>query len=115
MEGTRLKRVEEGIRQELSDLILKGEVKDPRVDSFLSITRVEAARDGSHAKVFVSTFREGTALESGVAGLNHAAGFLQSAVGKRLRIRLTPRLVFYPDPGIKEGFEMGEKIKGLFT
>jgi len=49
------------------------------------------------------------------AGLNAAAGFLQASVSRRLRIRLTPRLVFLPDPGIKEGFELGEKIKGLFS
>ncbi|HAE21423.1 MAG TPA: 30S ribosome-binding factor RbfA [Spirochaetaceae bacterium] len=115
MEGIRLKRVEEQIRSEVSQLLLRNEIKDPRVDSFLSITRAEVARDGSHAKLYVSTFREGTALEEGVAGLNRAAGFIQSAIAKRIRIRLTPKLVFYPDVGIKEGFEMGEKIKGLFT
>ncbi|TFG85152.1 MAG: 30S ribosome-binding factor RbfA [Spirochaetales bacterium] len=114
MERIRQQRVEEQIRIEVSQLILRGEIKDPRVDSFLSITRVDVARDGSHAKVFVSTFREGDALTEGVAGLNHAAGFIQGSISKRIRIRLTPRLVFCPDPGIKEGFEMGEKIKGLF-
>lgn len=114
MEAKRLKRVEEQLRHEVSSLILRGEVKDPRVDSFLSITRVEAARDGSHAKLYVSTYKEGSALDAGVAGLNHAAGFIQSAISKRIKIRLTPRLVFMPDPGIKQGFEMDEKIKSLF-
>lgn len=107
--------MEEQLRHEVSELILRREVKDPRVDSFLSITRVEVARDGSHAKLFVSTFREGDALAKGVAGLNNAAGFIQAGISRRLRIRLTPRLVFLADPGIKEGFEMGEKIKDLFT
>jgi len=93
---------------------MRGDIKDPRVDTFLSITRVEVARDGSHARLYVSTFKEGGALEGGVAGLNNAAGFIQSGISKRLRIRLTPKLVFVPDTGIKEGFEMGEKIKGLF-
>lgn len=115
MDEIRRKRVEETLRHEVSQLLARNEVKDPRVDSFLSITRVEAARDGSHAKLYVSTFKEGDALEAGVAGLNRAAGFIQSAVGKRLRIRLTPKLIFVADPGIKEGFEMGEKIKDLFT
>jgi len=105
--------VEEQIRHEVSELLLRGDIKDPRVDSFLSITRVEVARDGSHAKLYVSTFRERDALEGGVDGLNHAAGFIQSAISKRLKIRLTPRLSFYADLGIKEGFELGEKLKGL--
>ncbi len=115
MDEIRRKRVEGQLRVEVSALIQRGDVKDPRVDSFLSITRAEVARDGSHAKLYVSTFREGGALDEGVAGLNHAAGFIQSGVGKRLRIRLTPRLVFLPDTGIREGFEMDEKIKGLFS
>ncbi len=114
MDEKRRKRVEETLRLEISALLMRGEVKDPRVDTFLSITRAEVARDGSHAKLYVSTFRDGDALEQGVAGLNNAAGFIQSGVARRLRIRLTPKLVFLPDTGIKEGFEMGEKIKGLF-
>ena len=114
MDELRRKRVEETLRTEVSALLMRGDIKDPRVDTFLSITRVEVARDGSHAKLYVSTFKEGGALEEGVAGLNNAAGFIQSGISKRLRIRLTPKLVFVPDTGIKEGFEMGEKIKGLF-
>ncbi|GAB1457493.1 30S ribosome-binding factor RbfA [Spirochaetota bacterium] len=115
MDEKRRKRVEETLRSEISSLLMRGEVKDPRVDTFLSITRVEVARDGSHAKLYVSTFKDGDALEEGIAGLNNAAGFIQSGISKRLRIRLTPRLVFLPDAGIKEGFELGEKIKGLFS
>lgn len=114
MDEIRRKRVEETLRLEVSSLLMRGEVKDSRVDSFLTITRAEVARDGSHARLYVSTFKEGDALEQGVAGLNHAAGFIQSGISKRLRIRLTPRLVFVPDTGIKDGFELGEKIKGLF-
>ena len=115
MDEIRRKRVEETLRLEVSALLMRGDVKDPRVDTFMSITRVEVARDGSHAKLYLSTFKEGDALEQGVAGLNNAAGFIQSVVAKRIRIRLTPKLVFVPDTGIKEGFELGEKIKGLFT
>ena len=115
MDEKRRKRVEETLKSEISSLLMRGEVKDPRVDTFLSITRVEVARDGSHAKLYVSTFKDGDALEEGIAGLNNAAGFIQSGISKRLRIRLTPRLVFLPDTGIKEGFELGEKIKGLFS
>ncbi len=115
MDEIRRKRVEETLRLEVSALLMRGDVKDPRVDTFMSITRVEVARDGSHAKLYLSTFKEGDALEQGVAGLNNAAGFIQSVVAKRIRIRLTPKLVFLPDTGIKEGFELGEKIKGLFT
>lgn len=114
MDQIRLRRVEETLKTEVASLLSRGEVKDPRVDSFLSITRVEVAKDGSHAKLHVSTFKGSDALKEGVKGLNAAAGFIQSAVSKRLHIRLTPKLVFLADEGIREGFELGEKIKDLF-
>lgn len=115
MDDIRIKRVEEELRTEIASLILSGEVKDPRINTFLSVTRVEVARDGSFARVYVSTFEEGEALTRGVAGLNNAAGFIQSSVGKKIRLRLTPKLQFLADEGIRQGFEMNEKIKDLLS
>jgi ribosome-binding factor A len=115
----RRRRVEEQLRDVIAALILGGQVKDPRVGPFISITRVEAARDLSAAKVFVSAFPGaegvGDALDLAVAGLANAAGFIQSQVGKRMKTRLTPHLTFIADKGIKEGFELNERMKGLFS
>jgi ribosome-binding factor A len=114
MDQIRQLRFEELLREEIALMISKGEVKDPRVGPFVSITRVEAARDGSHAKVWVSRFGENESeLDESVEGLQHAAGFIQSLIAKRIRTRLTPVLQFVPDHGIKEGFEMTEKLKDL--
>ncbi len=135
MDEIRRRRVEEQLRDVIAALILGGQVKDPRVGPLVSITRVEAARDLSDAKVYVSAFpgwtlreprattdrrrREAThgeeALELAVAGLANAAGFIQSQVAKRMKTRLTPRLHFIADKGIKEGFELNERMKGLFS
>lgn len=121
MDEIRRRRVEEQLRDVIAALILGGQVKDPRVGPFISITRVEAARDLSAAKVFVSAFPGSEAASNGndsldlaVAGLANAAGFIQSQVAKRMKTRLTPRLTFIADKGIKEGFELNEKMKGLF-
>lgn len=124
MDEIRHKKLEEQLLEELASLILSGEIKDPRVGPFVSLTRVEAARDLSAAKVYVSAFGvlsedakagdEAKRVDEAVAGLNRAAGFIQAQVGKRIRLRLTPRLTFIADHGIKEGFELNERIKGLF-
>ena len=52
----RLQRLNDQFRDEISQLILRGEVKDPRVNTFLSINRVEVTSDLSYAKVYVSSF-----------------------------------------------------------
>lgn len=126
MDAIRHRRLEELLLAELSALILSGEIKDPRVGPFVSLTRVEAASDLSAAKVFVSAFSvdmdsppvEGKdadlqRIDEAVAGLQRATGFIQARVGKRIKLRLTPKLTFLPDRGIKEGFELNERIKGL--
>ena len=126
MDEIRLKRVEDELRDLIASLILGGEIKDPRVGPFVSVTRVEAARDLSAAKVFVSTFAppaeggaggaaSGDALDLAVEGLTRAAGFVQAQLARRVRLRLTPRLHFIADRGIEKGFELNERIKGLFT
>ena len=52
-------------------------------------------------------------LENGVAGLNNAAGFIQSSIAKKMRIRKFPRLTFIVDSGMKEGFHMVQKLNEL--
>lgn len=113
MNEVRLKRVESVIREMVSQLIVTGEIKDPRVSTFVSITRVEAAKDVTTARIYVSSIESGDALKRAVLGLNNAAGFIQKTIGKGLRMRSTPRLKFYPDTSLKDGFEMSRKLDEL--
>ena len=101
------------LRDEISKLLLRGDIKDPRVSTFLSINRVEITTDLGYAKVFVSSFLSDAQLEKGVAGLNSAAGFIQSSIAKKLRIRQFPKLTFVVDSGMKEGFAMVKKLNEL--
>ena len=109
----RLIRLGEQIRGEISKMLLSGQIKDPRVSSFLSINRVDVSADLGYAKVFVSSFLSDAQLEKGVAGLNSAAGFIQSSIAKKLRIRQFPKLTFVVDSGMKEGFAMVKKLNEL--
>jgi ribosome-binding factor A len=113
MSGFRLQKVEGQISQIISELIMKGEVKDYRVTSMLSVSSVEVSRDLAYAKVRISGFLEERALDEAVEGLNSAAGYIQSVLGKRLKTRNTPKLSFFPDRGISEGMEITNKLKEL--
>lgn len=109
----RLLRLSNQLRAEIANLILKGEIKDPRVSTFLTVTRVEISKDLSFAKVFVSSFIPRGQLETGVEGLNNARGFIQSTIAQHLRIRQFPHLTFYADENIKAAFDMVEKLNAL--
>jgi len=103
----------EQIRDEISKLIMLQKVKDPRVSTFLSINRVEVAKDLAYAKVYVSSFLNESQVKKGVEGLNSAAGFIQSSIAKKLSIYKFPRLTFIEDSSIKEGFDMVNKLNRL--
>ena len=109
----RIQRLNDQLRDEISNLILKGEVKDPRVSNFLSINRVEVTTDLGYAKVYVSSFLPDNQVEKGVNGLNAAAGFIQREIAKKLRIRQFPKLQFLVGSGMKEGFTMVQKLNQL--
>lgn len=109
----RMQRLDSQLRDEISQMILRGEIKDPRVSTFLSINRVEVTQDLSYAKIFVSSFLSDGKLELGVDGLNSAAGFIQSSIAKKLRIRKFPKFTFVVDSGMHEGFRMVQKLNAL--
>ncbi len=109
----RMLKLGEQLREEISELIMKQKVKDPRVSTFLSINRVEIARDLAYATVYVSSFLNESQIKKGVEGLNSAAGFIQSSIAKKLTIRQFPKLTFVADNSIKEGFEMVSKLNRL--
>ena len=109
----RIQRLDDQLRDEIASLIMRGDVKDPRVNTFLSINRVEVTKDLSYAKVYVSTFLPDGDLKNGVSGLNAAAGFIQREIAKKLRIRQFPKLTFVVDAGMKEGFKMVQKLNEL--
>ncbi|HUV52167.1 MAG TPA: 30S ribosome-binding factor RbfA [Dehalococcoidia bacterium] len=108
--GTRrIERVNELIREEISELIRR-EVKDPRLNSFISVTEVVTSPDLRHARVFVSimgTEEEKKQVEKGLAA---AAGFLRRELGERLTLRYTPDLIFQLDDSIERGSKLLQLI-----
>ena len=94
-------------------MILRHEIKDPRVNEFLTINRVEVARDLAYAKVYVSSFMDDMSVNRGVEGLQSAAGFIQSTIAKKLTIYKFPKLTFIADFSMKEGYQMVQKLNAL--
>lgn len=94
-EYKRTDRVGDLMRVEIADLLLR-KVKDPRI-GFVTVTGVRVSADLRHATVFVSLLDEGRAVDETLEGLARAAGFIRSELGRRLRFKYTPELVFQHD------------------
>jgi ribosome-binding factor A len=102
--STRTARVENLLRREIAAALLRGEIKDPRVQdtASISITGATVSADLSSARVFVDVIGERDARRV-IAGLNAAAGLLRSQLGKKLELRRAPALRFERDESIARG------------
>jgi ribosome-binding factor A len=95
MSGDRMRRVDEAVREVLSDAVAK-DLKDPRV-GFVTVTDVRTSPDLRHARVYVSVLGTAEEREASLAGLRSANGYLQGRVGAELRLKHTPQLEFLYD------------------
>ncbi|MCK5197032.1 MAG: 30S ribosome-binding factor RbfA [Spirochaetales bacterium] len=109
----RIQRIRALIREELGKMILSGTIKDPRISNLLSVSDVDISKDIKYAKVYISGFESSKSVKKSVEALNHACGFIQMKLAKRLKTRNTPKLTFFVDSSIKQGIEMIKKIEEL--
>ncbi len=110
MSTRRIARVNDLIRKEISDLLMR-EIRDPRLGGLLSVTEVDTSPDLRHAKVFVSVMGSEEEKRQVEEGLAAAAGFLRRGLGERLSLRHIPQLDFQRD----ESIERGNHLLGLIN
>ncbi|HLR63858.1 MAG TPA: 30S ribosome-binding factor RbfA [Pseudogracilibacillus sp.] len=104
MSNVRANRVAEQMKKDVGEIINQ-RVKDPRV-GFVTITDVEVTNDLQQAKIYVSVLGDEAEKEQSLLALDKASGFIRSEVGKRIRLRKVPEIMFQFD----EAFEYGSKI-----
>jgi ribosome-binding factor A len=106
----RMARVNDAIRREISELLMR-ETKDPRIDGLLSVTAVDTSPDLRYARVYVSVMGTEEEKRRVQEGLAAAAGFLRRCLGDRLTLRYIPELTFERDDSIERGTRLLELIK----
>ena len=101
-------RVADYIQRELSVLI-RGELKDPRLSPMMTISSVEVSRDLSVAKVYFSVFDSAEKVPT-LEALASASGFLRKQLARRMQTRSVPQLRFYYDDSAEHGAHMSALI-----
>jgi len=111
-ENRRPDRVAEAIREEVATFLTE-DVKDPRVQGLVTVTGVDVTRDLRHAKIFVSVLGSDTERAATYEGLASVAGHLRSRVGRALRLRLAPEIVFREDQSVAHAARIESLLAGL--
>lgn len=98
--------------RELSNII-RGEIKDPRINPLTSVVAVEVAPDLKTAKAFISVLGDEESQKKTLEGLRSAEGFIRRELARSINLRNTPEIRFILDQSIAYGMEMSQKIDAL--
>lgn len=109
----RASRLAETLKEEISQMI-REDLKDPRI-GFVTVTSVDVADDLGHAKVYVSVLGGLKDSKESLDALNRASGYVRSEIGKRVRLRHTPDIVFKYDPSIEHGAHIAKLLRDVVT
>jgi ribosome-binding factor A len=107
----RADRVSDQIKQEIADILMR-KIKDPRI-GFVTVTDVDLADDLRNAKVFVSVYGGDEEKKASLQGLKSAAPFIRSELGKRMRMRCVPEILFRFDATVERGAHIMELLRAI--
>src|SRR5262249_23349516 len=111
MQGKRLERVNQLIKEEIS-MLLQREVKDPRL-GFVTVTEVDVTADLKLAKVYVSGLGPEEQWTSSFRALESARGFIWNWLRRHLDLRVTPEIAFRPDRSMEHAAHIQSLLAGL--
>ncbi|MBP9675990.1 MAG: 30S ribosome-binding factor RbfA [Anaerolineaceae bacterium] len=92
----RLTRIGDRFREELSEMIVREEIRDPRLNG-ITITEVKVDRELSYADIYVSAIEGSSRSKDVLEGLETASGFIRKELAQRITLRSFPRLRFHWD------------------
>jgi len=111
-QGHRPDRVGDQIRQELSQLLSRGDVHDPGI-GFITLTRVQVTADLQLARVYYTTMGDEKARKDTARALQRATPFFRRHVGGRLQLRRVPELEFRFDESVAHQDRIEQIIRDL--
>jgi ribosome-binding factor A len=103
----RTDRIAQMIQRELA-LLIRNEVKDPRLPGLVTVSAAKVSKDLSHAKIYFTVFNGNPAEAETV--LNAASSYLRSALAKTSTLRTVPKLHFVHDISIEYAAKLGRLI-----
>ena len=102
-------RVNGEVQRELSNII-RGEIKDPRINPLTSVVVVEVAPDLKTCKAWISVLGDEKSQQDTLAGLKSAEGFIRRELARTINLRNTPEIRFVLDQSIEYGVNMSKLI-----
>ena len=106
MATRRQEKVARVVKETVSDAIAH-RLSDPRIEGFVSVTRVEMSPDLRNAHVYLSIFgKDEISQRKTFTAITHAKSRIQSIVAGNLHSKFCPVLHIYRDEKLKKALEI---------
>lgn len=103
-------RVGDEILKEISEMLIKGDVRDPRIEAAV-LTGIKLTDDLGFARVYFTVMGGETEKEKVVEGLQSASSYIKRELSRKLRLRKIPELKFEFDEVLQEGYRVDELLR----
>lgn len=110
MNDKRINRISEEVRRAVTEILYNG-IKDPRVDTSITVTKVQVTRDLSFAKIYISVLGDERKKQDALDGLNNAKGYIRTEIGHKVDLRHVPKPMFYLDESSEYAIHINELIE----
>ena len=105
-------RINGEVQRELSNII-RGEIKDPRINPLTSVVAVEVAPDLKTCKAYISVLGDEESQKNTLTGLRSAEGYIRRELARTINLRNTPEIRFILDQYIEYGVNMSKLIDNV--
>ena len=102
-------RINSEVAHELSNII-RGDLKDPRINPLTSVVSVDVTPDLKHCKAYISVLGDEKSQKDTYDGLMSAEGYIRRQLAKNINLRNTPEITFVMDQSIERGVYMSKRI-----
>lgn len=105
----------DSLLKEVISEIIRRDVRNPHVNSLITVTRVDITKDLHHAKVYVSVIGSQQEKDETIAALQSAAGFIAVQSSKEVVMRYFPALTFKLDDSVDKHLRIQSLLNEIAT
>lgn len=107
---SRNERIAEEIKKSVSQII-NNDLKDPRINGLISVTKVEVTKDLRYAKIFISLYGDNIEKDNVFSAIENATGYIRRELAGMIRMKYIPEISFEMDKSIEYGIHIHKLIE----
>ncbi len=112
MVKNRIVRLNSLLKEVISEVI-RGDVRNPHVAKFVTVTSVDITADLHYAKVYISVIGTSVEKDETIKALQSAAGFIAIQSSKKVTMRYFPELTFKLDTSVDQQMRIDELLRKI--